>query len=171
MERGEIEERVVRSVEQLLRQDRYLLERDVNERSITHRLAVHLSQAFAGWDVDCEYNRDGSDPKRLDLPRKTDIASDDEYATTVFPDVIVHHRGTDENLVVVEAKKTTNPDDGEWDRRKLQAFRSSEQLAYRATVFLLLKTRKGHELGAEIHFADGRMTQLLAAATPSQSTQ
>lgn len=36
--------------------DRDLLVMDVNERSISHKLAEHLAREFDEWDVDCEYN-------------------------------------------------------------------------------------------------------------------
>ncbi len=36
--------------------DQHLLEFDLNERTISHRFAVHLQQRFPGWDVDCEYH-------------------------------------------------------------------------------------------------------------------
>ena len=62
MEISEAELRVVRAVERLLREESDLLVRDLNERTITHRLAVQLGQEFKGWHVDCEYNRDGYDP-------------------------------------------------------------------------------------------------------------
>jgi len=52
-----VKQKVRTSIELLIRNDAHLLKIDVNERSITHRLAVHLQDAFKGWDVDCEYNR------------------------------------------------------------------------------------------------------------------
>ena len=35
----------------LLEDDSYLLEKDVNERSISHRLACHLQREFPTWHV------------------------------------------------------------------------------------------------------------------------
>ena len=51
-------------INELKLKDYYLLEKDVNERSITHKLAgylqKHLSEHFdEHYDVDCEYNRNG----------------------------------------------------------------------------------------------------------------
>ena len=153
MDTIDVEARVTKAMDGLLRDDSYLLEHDANERSITHRLAVHLAIEFPGWHVDCEYNRDGHEPKRLALPKRTDVASDDEHATTVFPDIVVHHRGTRANLVVIEAKKSTNVDDGAWDQRKLAAF--TKQLGYRTTVFIKLVTGSS-DVAAELAFASGR---------------
>ena len=50
------------ALDQLLRADAELLNNDVNERSISHRLACYLEPLFPGWNVDCEYNRKHDDP-------------------------------------------------------------------------------------------------------------
>lgn len=58
--------RVVAAIRSLLTQDKHLLQIDASERSISHRLAVHLTSQFKDLDldVDCEYNRDQHDIKR-----------------------------------------------------------------------------------------------------------
>lgn len=155
MEQADLDQRLIRAVESLLRGDGYLLEHDANERSITHRLAMHLVPEFDGWNVDCEYNRDGHEPKRLNLPRRHAVADDDEHATTVFPDIIVHRRGTQQNLLVIEAKKSTNPDDGAFDRRKLRAFADPAQLGYQFAVFVLLYSGT-NDISATLEFPNGR---------------
>jgi hypothetical protein len=88
--------------------------------------------------VDSEYNRDRHHPKRLDLPHRYNVGSDDLDAKTVFPDIIVHRRGTDQNIVVIEVKKSTNFEDDEWDIRKLAAFKN--QLGYRVALFFRFRT-------------------------------
>jgi hypothetical protein len=129
------EQRVLQAVHDFIQRDRYLLERDVNERSITHHLAIQLGRQFPNWDVDCEYNRNHDLTKQLHLPkRKQRISADDLHATTVFPDIIVHRRSTDLNMVVIEVKKSTNHEDDEWDRCKLMGFQ--QQLNYRLAVFI-----------------------------------
>jgi hypothetical protein len=90
----------------------------VHERSTAHRLAVHFDPLFTGWNVDCEYDRDGQLQKAL-----MGIAGCDNRKPTdaILPDIIVHHRqghGRDNNLVVVEIKKHT-PED-RCDTRKLE---------------------------------------------------
>lgn len=141
-ELDELERRVIHAADSLLAHDAYLLTCDLNERSITHKFAEHLQRELPEWDVDCEYNRDHFDPKRLDLPPRNDISSDDLDAKTVFPDIIVHHRGTNQNIVVIEVKKSTNPEDDEWDKRKLAAFRT--QLGYRVALFFRFQTGVDH---------------------------
>jgi hypothetical protein len=41
----------------------------------------------------------------------TSIEANDTAAITVFPDIIVHHRGLEDNLLVIEMKKTINTKD------------------------------------------------------------
>ncbi|MEO3680204.1 hypothetical protein [Rheinheimera fenheensis] len=125
------------SLNQLLRSDGDILAMDVNERSISHRLASYLEPLFHGWNVDCEYNRNHDDPKRLEI-RRRNIQSDDTQATTVFPDIIVHRRGTDENFVVIEMKKTSSQKSDHYDLEKLNAFK--EQLGYQFAIFVKVRT-------------------------------
>jgi hypothetical protein len=132
-----IEHALFISLDQLIRADADILINDINERTISHRLANYLESHFPGWNVDCEYNRDHEDPKRLDIQRRN-IKSDDTQATTVYPDIIVHQRGTDNNLVVIEIKKTTSQEDDDYDKGKLGAFKT--QLGYQFAIFIKLRT-------------------------------
>lgn len=94
MNKAEVLRRVQLAYDIFVTRDAYLLYIDANERSLTHKLAEYLQIIFPDWNVDCEYNRDGHTVKAVD-------------GSVVFPDVIIHHRGTSENLVVIEAKKDT----------------------------------------------------------------
>jgi len=83
---------------QLLSRDADLLRQDTSEWAIAHRLAVYLESQLSGWNIDCEYNRQGygCDPKH----------NHDDKA--IRPDIVVHHRGHGgpaHNLLVVEIKK------------------------------------------------------------------
>ena len=53
------------SLNLLFEKDRYLFINNVNERSISHMLAFYLKFQFKNWDVDCEYNKNHEDPKRI----------------------------------------------------------------------------------------------------------
>jgi len=125
------------SLDLLLSDDVDILWLDINERTISHRLAFYLETHFPGWNVDCEYNRDHEDVKRLNIKRRN-VMSDDTQATTVFPDIIVHRRGTDQNLLVIEMKKTTSQESDDYDYGKLLAFK--KQLGYKFAVFLKIGT-------------------------------
>jgi hypothetical protein len=118
-------EKIKIAIDRLLHLDAYLFETDVNERSISHKFATYLQNEFKGWDVDCEYNRDHHDPKILNLPNisSLEVRLDDVQAKTVYPDIIVHHRGTKENLLVIEIKKTSNPLPNDFDIQKLKEYK------------------------------------------------
>lgn len=84
--------------------DSLLLQQDTSEWAIAHRLAVYLEQQLPGWNIDCEYNRQGAieDPKKADDGEK------------IRPDIIVHHRqqlSSEHNLLVLELKKNANDAD------------------------------------------------------------
>lgn len=130
-------EAVASALSELLVNDLDLLDIDANERSITFRFAMYLQQRFHDWTVDCEYNRDGTEPKRLGhLELYPD--SEDEEAKTVFPDVIVHRRGTRENHLVLEFKKSTSRVDRRIDLRKLRGYK--QQLGYEHALFVEVGT-------------------------------
>ncbi len=112
--RDDIEYRVKLAIEGLWEHDRHLLTTDASERSITHHLANYLQQQFQDRHVDVEYNRDGHEIKRLRDP--LDVSN-----CAVYPDIIVHLRGTnDDNLLVIEVKKKS--EDNGLDEQKLVEF-------------------------------------------------
>ena len=126
-------EAVAGALSDLLTSDHYLLEINANERSISFRFAMYLQTRLPNWKVDCEFNRDGVEPKRLaGLDLRPD--SHDEEAKTVFPDVIVHERGTKKNFLVIEFKKSTSRVDRSIDRLKLEGYK--QQLGYRFALFV-----------------------------------
>lgn len=98
------------AIKELKQEPRPLDFERVHERSTAQRLAVHMVPLFAGWDVDCEYDRDGRKKKSLRGIVKCDPHRE---TNTIFPDILVHHRGENggvHNLLVIELKKD-NPED------------------------------------------------------------
>jgi hypothetical protein len=143
MRQEEIQDKVYTAIARVLERDAYLLRVDVNERSITHRLALYLQEEFEDWDVDCEYNRNREDTKRLRVGEDVHacvetFTTDDTQGKTVYPDIVVHHRGTDENLLVIEVKKSTSKIDNDFDLSKLAQFKY--QLKYCCALFLKFTT-------------------------------
>ena len=128
--RDEVMRRVHSAYDAMIADDITLLEVDANERSLTHKLAEHIQFEFPEWDVDCEYNRDCDNVKRMNWSVTT-VKTDDTEGKTVFPDIIVHHRKTNDNLIVLEAKKSTTSRTGD-DEQKLKAYKS--QLGYRFAI-------------------------------------
>lgn len=140
MEFAEVERWLEAAICLFYRKDKYLLEVDASKRSITHRLGLHLQGLFKGWDVDCEYNRHWQNTKSLSRNESTS----GKKKGSVFPDIIVHKRGSEgSNLLVVEAKKTHNIRDKEQDLRKLRLYK--KELKYQYAAFLEVDTRKGYQ--------------------------
>lgn len=154
----EVEMAVIESLKRLVHDDRYLLENDVNERSLSHRFAIYLQERVdkwkEDWKVDCEYNRIGEDqfdPKKINLLKSEAVDLDDTDARTVFPDIIVHLRGVSGknggNLLVVEFKKSTSKVSDAFDREdKLPAYLKQLRYFYAAFVKLKCKNQFDYEL-------------------------
>jgi hypothetical protein len=148
----EVHARVDQAIRQLLDNDYFLLQIDANERAISHRLGMYLQLLFTDWHVDCEYNRNLDQPKRLEQyeeffdeeQRVWSIAETDPI--TVFPDIIVHERGTGNNLLIIEMKKTTSKVHDDFDHMKLKEFKN--QYGYPYALFLKLITKR-KEVGIE----------------------
>jgi hypothetical protein len=149
----EVYNRVDQAIAKLFEEDNFLLQIDANERAISHRLGLYLQLLFTEWHVDCEYNRNLDQPKRLEQyeeffdeeQRVWSIAETDPI--TVFPDIIIHERGTSNNLLVVEMKKTTSRVKNDFDYMKLEEFKY--QYGYPYALFLKLITGR-KEIGIEI---------------------
>ena len=123
-----LKEKMEAAMKKLRQKDIALIDVDANERSISHRLALYIEGQFEGWDVDCEYNRYGYGDKKAILNedllnhwRRFPVSLSDQDAKSIFPDIIVHHRCTNKNLLVVEVKKSTTDWNSELDVQKLVA--------------------------------------------------
>lgn len=74
--RSLIESQVMNAINLLLQHDLFLLQSNVNERSLSHKLTEYLQGEFQGWHVDCEYNRDHDLTKRRVRVRSCNIIKD-----------------------------------------------------------------------------------------------
>ncbi|MCP4616832.1 MAG: hypothetical protein GY844_10365 [Bradyrhizobium sp.] len=134
-------EKVVKAIEEFFAREALLFERDLGERTLTHRLAVQLEKQFEGWDVDCDYNRLGE--RLLKLPHGSIVSTDDELGKSIFPDIVVHRRAGPENLLALELRKATNHQPIEHDRHKLRGMTDPHLwFAWRAGVLLVLDRGK-----------------------------
>ena len=135
MKPSEIQSIVDNAVLCFLESDSYLLEQDSHEQNITSTFARYLHDQIPAWTVDCEYNRFGRRIKRLRLSRDREEIYGVEKDVRVRPDIIVHHRGKEyDNLLVIEAKKSSSQEPDDFDLHKLEKF--IEQLKYRYAFFL-----------------------------------
>lgn len=135
MDEKKIQAIVNEALNRLIAEQVELLERDVTERALSHYLARYIAELIPmDLQVDIEYNRHGVDPKRLKLPPRK--ALDRELrATTVFPDILVHKRGTNKhNILVLEMKKPG--EDLAYDELKLKAFKRELHYAHAAHVIV-----------------------------------
>jgi hypothetical protein len=131
----EIREKVNIALKILFKIDADLLDIDVNERSISHKLAEYLQDQFPDWNVDCEYNKKGNATKKL-----IGIQECGENIRTdrVYPDIIVHQRKKENNLLVIEIKKNTNKYNPICDQEKLKLF-TYEKGEYHYSLGLFIK--------------------------------
>ncbi len=153
MEGLEIKERIKRALSAVLKYDLCLLQNDLNERTIAHKLATYLQCTFPEYYVDCEYNRnvlsdDGKKhieilkndlKKRGLLTEKEEKINEVIIERLVYPDIIIHKRDTTENLCIIEIKKSTSKISNDYDKLKLECYTSSangNDLKYELGVFI-----------------------------------
>jgi hypothetical protein len=136
---------VVKEIENLLVREAVLIAIGAHEQAICHRLALGLEPWFDTFNIDCEYNRMESKIKRVILDRKKRI---------VKPDILVHERLYNDNLLAVEAKATSNP---EWEDEplKLIALTEDRDFSYRFGLWLVFFNRKEEILANSIILARG----------------
>ena len=151
MEKNTAEDLVDRALEQFYERDKFLLQKNVHERSIVHKFAEYLQQEFSTNEnenivVDCEYNREGHGNKKTLPEPETDNEEDQ-----IYPDIILHERGTHENnYLVIEAKKGCNTDNRESDKERLEILiDSNKRYNYDIGLFLIFYTNSNHETNPE----------------------
>lgn len=157
MKYEEVEEKLFIALNQLSKNDMWLLNNNLNERTIAHKLAEYLQPIFPEYHVDCEYNRDvdrNSGLKKVNILKeryeaiKNEVVDGVSIDVSVFPDIIIHRRGSNKfNLLVIELKKSknTNREARDFDIEKLHGFTDQSirnTLKYNYGVFLVLETRE-----------------------------
>ena len=130
-------DKVIGALGEFYAREGFLFEKDLGERALTHRLAVHLEKRFSGWEVDCDYDRLGE--RTLRLPHGSIISTDDHLAKSIYPDIVVHQRAIPNNLLAIEVRKAANHQSPEHDRHKLRALTDPHLwFAYWIGLFLVL---------------------------------
>jgi hypothetical protein len=130
-------DKVVGALGEFYARETHLLENDLGERTLTHRLAVYLEAPFRGWEVDCDYNRLGE--RTLLLPKGSIVSTDDHLGKSIFPDIVAHRRRVPENLLAIDVRKAANHQPPEHDRHKLRALTDPHRwFAYGLGVYLVL---------------------------------
>ena len=135
---------VLCAIEKLFELDQKLLVIDAAERTIASQMARHLRPYFENFDIDVDYNRMGEAPKAVRY---------DEKPERVYPDIVVHLRGTNaDNMLVIELKKDTNRETKDRDIRKLRAYR--RELHYRHALFVRFGTGEAAGAVSECEWVD-----------------
>jgi hypothetical protein len=143
MNENDIERVLDCAMRDLFSRDLYLITNDASERSIAHRLGIylesHLKLLGSDLHVDCEYNR-----VNFTLPKILQCIDDRTIpkGRGVYPDLIVHDRGNnDNNLLVIEIKKSTSGDAGGFDKKKINGY--VDELRYTYGFCLNIQTGAG----------------------------
>lgn len=147
----------VEAIKNFLAKEPFLLKNNLNERTISFKLAEYLQKEYDGkYTVDCEYNRMPNDDKNMDEGYITkrlhidieEIKTNNDNGQTVFPDIIIHGlvRGiNDNNFLVIEIKLENNKDgwrklngkeisSKDFDIEKLKRF--TTELKYEHAIYL-----------------------------------
>ena len=151
--------KVVAAIGEFYAQETHLLEKDLGERTLTHRLAVHVEKQFPGWQVDCDYNRLGE--RTLRLPHGTIVSTDDALGKSVYPDIVVHQREIPNNLLAIEVRKTANHQPPEHDQHKLRAL-TDPHLWFAYWIGVLLTLGKTGVTSSEV-YASGVLDKQVSA--------
>jgi len=136
-----------------MKNDIFLLEVDADERAISHKLACYLQSEISEMHVDCEYNRDEFEIKKI---------SDEKGSKPrrIYPDIIVHKRGENcNNILVVEIKKQENREI-ENDEIKLKEF-TSGSYGYHFGLLIIFNTKENSKNRPILRwFSNGRELKL-----------
>ncbi|WNM18866.1 hypothetical protein [Flavobacterium capsici] len=164
MENEIILKNVESAINILLRDDNWLLKKDLSERSISHKLAEYLQPLFKDYNVDCEYNgdidRENHQERELGRKRISTLrqnlqhynlltkeneneAEKELIERLVYPDIIIHRRGSNaHNLCIIEVKKSTSQVPFHYDQIKLKAYttKNYRNLNYQIGYFVKFVT-------------------------------
>ena len=103
--------------EKFLKEEKEIIEINVNERTLSARLMFHLQtlllseiyqESYKEYSVDCEYNRRKEIVKILPKEYR-ELEKKDKQ---IYPDIIFHQRNNEKNLMIIEMKKTYSSDEG-----------------------------------------------------------
>jgi hypothetical protein len=140
--------KLVSALREFYAHESFLLERDVGERALTHRLAVHIEKQFSGWEVDCDYDRLGD--RTLRLPRGSIVSTDDHLGKSIYPDIVVHQRDIPNNLLAVEVRKASNHQPLDHDQHKLRGL-TDPHLWFAYWIGVLLTLSRRNVSGVEVY--------------------
>lgn len=101
---------VNKTLDELYKKELYIFENNVSERNMVFHFARYLIELLDGTEyerlsVDCEYNKNALDEKGY----KEIIYNYDHIYHKIYPDLLLHKRGTNnQNVLAIEFKKYNN---------------------------------------------------------------
>lgn len=166
MDRDTAENALITAV-QLLKRELPSFGKDVGERTIMCRLAHHLAAQVEPNErhvhVDCEYNRQGDDPKRFrnppscELPGKEEDVGGGRKSNRFFPDIVLHQRkADDQNLLVCEIKRKNDPRGCKDDHRRLKKLTCSRG-GFRYCIGVFLEVDQANCQVTATYFTNGKL--------------
>lgn len=150
----EVKSKVLSALKKFYREDKFLLQHDLGERCLVHRLAVCLeAQNFKGYYIDCEYNK--AHLNKNESHTKKVSSSHGNYI-----DIIITKRDGDyrNDLVCFEIKKSKNYSERGNDRKKLRILTGGRKFGY-AFGFYILLGRRLSEVNLELYMAGERVEE------------
>lgn len=132
-----VKSKIETALQLLYKDDHCLIKTNTSERAITHKLAEYIQPLFPEWNVDCEYNRRG-----IGKPKKIFTKS------TSYPDIIIHQRNMENNLLIIETKNIHARDHTDKkDKEKITAYIEDVRYTYQFGLWIcfddnLAKTRR-----------------------------
>ena len=124
-----------KSISDLIKYDRHLIETKSGELTLNHRFALYLEKNltdnYKDYNVDCEYLRDCTDP---DLRKKIPPMNGNNERKPI-PDIIIHKRGNNypTNYLYLEAKRFEESSD---DLSKLNFFITDHKYKYQFAAYI-----------------------------------
>jgi hypothetical protein len=140
--------KLIAALQEFYAREVYILERDLGERALTYRLAVLVEKHFAGWEVDCDYDRLGE--RTIRLPHGTVVSTDDHLGKSIYPDIVVHQRDIPNNLLAIELRKASNHQPIEHDQSKLKAL-TDPHLWFAYAIGVMVTVAKRHVAHSEVY--------------------
>lgn len=133
MNDNQLKELLKNSIEKVYQESPSLLEKKGIEQAIVFRVGIHLhsmikeENALARYHLDCEYNKKGDNPKK------------DINGNVIRPDLLIHKRGEDNNILAVEFKGGWNQKNIDNDKDKLcNLTHPAQGYAYQLGILVIL---------------------------------
>ena len=155
-------DKVVAALKEFYASEAFLFAHDLGERTLTHRLAVHLEKQFPDFVVDCDFDRLG--PRTLNLPHGSIVSTDDHLGKSIYPDIVVHQREAPNNLLAIEVRRAGNHQPLEHDRQKLRAL-TDAHIWFAYWIGALVTLGKAGVTSPEVYVAgklNGELSDFLA---------